>query len=89
MINEELQKVYQWLAANKLSIDTIKTKFMIFHNYQKNINNSIPIIKVNNQIIECVKNFNLLGININEHLQWKYHTDTICKKISFLKTLFI
>ena len=55
---------------------------MIFHNYQKNISNSIPIIKVNNQIIERVKNFNLLGININEHLQWKYHTDTICKKIS-------
>ena len=80
IINEELQKVYQWLSANKLSINTIKTKFMIFHNYQKNISNSIPIIKVNNQIIERVKKFNLLGININKHLQWKYHTDTICKK---------
>ena len=80
IINEELQKVYQWLSANKLSINTIKTKFMIFHNYQKNISNSIRIIKVNNQIIERVKKFNLLGININKHLQWKYHTDTICKK---------
>ena len=82
IINKELQNVYQWLSANKLSINTIKTKFMIFHNYQKNISNSIPLIKVNNQIIERVKNFNLLGININEHLQWKYHSDTICKKIS-------
>ena len=40
IINEELQNVYQWLSANKLSINTIKTKFMIFHNYQKNISNS-------------------------------------------------
>ena len=30
-INNELLKVSQWLAANKLSLNVGKTKFMVFH----------------------------------------------------------
>ena len=36
MINMELSKISDWLAVNKLSLNTTKTKFMLFHNYQKN-----------------------------------------------------
>ena len=31
VINNELLKVSQWLAANKLSLNVGKTKFMVFH----------------------------------------------------------
>ena len=31
VINNELTKVSQWLAANKLSINVTKTKYMVFH----------------------------------------------------------
>ena len=31
VINMELSKVSQWLAANKLSLNVAKTKFMVFH----------------------------------------------------------
>ena len=34
-INHELLKVSQWLAANKLSLNVGKTKFMVFHNRNK------------------------------------------------------
>ena len=34
MINMELSKISDWLAVNKLSLNTAKTKFMLFHNYQ-------------------------------------------------------
>ena len=37
--------------------------------------------------IECVSNFNLLGININEKLDWSRHVDMISSKIS--KTICI
>ena len=36
MINLELTKISDWLAVNKLSLNAAKTKFMLFHNYQKN-----------------------------------------------------
>ena len=35
VINNELSKVSQWLAANKLSINVTKTKYMVFHLHEK------------------------------------------------------
>ena len=35
MINLELNKISDWLAVNKLSLNAAKTKFMLFHNDQK------------------------------------------------------
>jgi hypothetical protein len=53
---------------------------MIFHLPQKVVN--IPKISMNNFHIEFVKEFNYLGIVIDQHLSWKPHTDLISKKIS-------
>ena len=38
-INKELRKVNDWLKANRLSLNTKKTKYMIFHNPQEDISN--------------------------------------------------
>ena len=38
LINSEPDKIADWLAMNKLSLNVQKTKFMIFHNRQKNYN---------------------------------------------------
>ena len=35
VINNELSKVFQWLSINRLSLNVMKTKFMIFHNKNK------------------------------------------------------
>ena len=62
MINMELSKICDWLAVNKLSLNTAKTKFMLFHNYQKTINqDDIPHLTINDTIIERVTEFNLGG----------------------------
>ena len=39
LINGELIKVNYWLVAMRLSLNISKTKYMIFHNSQKDINN--------------------------------------------------
>ena len=44
MINLELAKISDWLAVNKLSLNAAKTKFMMFHNYQKIIMKMINLI---------------------------------------------
>ena len=72
-LNDELHKVSEWLLVNRLSLNTDKTKCMIFHQCNKIV--EIPNVKINNVEIECVNNFNLLGININKNLNWKHHTD--------------
>ena len=70
-INNELAKVNDWLKINKLSLNIDKTKFMIFHNYQQQI--TVPNISIDNVAIECVPNFNFVGIHFNEHFSWKPH----------------
>ena len=34
LINSEITKISEWLSVNKLSLNAIKKKFVIFHNYQ-------------------------------------------------------
>ena len=34
--------MFEWLALNKLSLNISKTKYMIFHNRQKNIGPNLP-----------------------------------------------
>ena len=43
LINSELDKIADWLAVNKLSLNVQKTKLMIFHYRQRIITgNDIP-----------------------------------------------
>ena len=83
MINAELTKISDWLAVNKLSLNASKTKFMVFHSYQRTLaENDIPQLMINNTIIEKVNEFNFLGLTINEFLNWRPHSAKIVNKIS-------
>ena len=51
-LNNELHKVSTWLDANKLSINTKKTHFMVFHRSRMKTNDANVIMQQN--IIERV-----------------------------------
>jgi hypothetical protein len=57
-----------------------KTKCQIFHAPQKKI--IYPKLKIGENDIEYVDNFNFLGIILNKHLKWDSHIDRIGNKIS-------
>ena len=81
-INLELGNIQEWLNINRLSLNVQKTKFMIFHNYQRDVERFIPEIKINGQLVERVTEFNFLGLTIDEHLNWKSHTQKVSNKVS-------
>ena len=82
-MNKEIKKITDWLAVNKLSLNASKTKFMVFHYYQKVIaDKDVPQLKIGNIDIERVKEFNFLGLSINENLTWSSHAKKISNKIS-------
>ena len=76
-INNELTKISEWLKVNKLSLNTKKTKAMIFHMPQKQV--TTPTVKIDETSIEFV---NYLGITIDKHLSWQDHINSIANKIS-------
>ena len=66
-INYEITKLTDWLNVNKLSLNTKKTKLMIFHTPQKKFN--MPTIKINNT-------------ESDKHTKWDGHIKKIAIKIS-------
>ena len=79
-INRELEKVNIWLKLNKLSLNTQKTKLMLFHRKQKHLD-EINVV-INGIEIEHVPSFNFLGIMLDENLSWKSHIEMVGNKIS-------
>ena len=81
-INNDLSNIRERLDINKLSLNVNKTKYMIFHNYKRDIKSSISDVRINNQSIERVPEFNFLGLTIDEHLNWNAHIRNISNKIA-------
>ena len=81
-INAELKLITDWLSLNKLSLNAKKTKMMVFHHKQKIVNSNLLKLYINSKKIECVKEFNFLGIMLDENLNWKSHVQKISSKIA-------
>ena len=80
LLNAELSKISDWLAANKLSLNVSKTKLMIFHSDKKKV--LYPKLFINNSEIERVDSFNFLGLQLNHNLNWTKHINYISLKMS-------
>ena len=65
-ITSELEKVNTWLKLNKLSLNAQKTKLMVFHRKQKQVDEIN--VQINGTQIERVESFNFLGIMLDENL---------------------
>ena len=83
-MSNELSKLNKWLKANKLSLNTAKTEFMIIGSRQKlQTQNGQEInIFVEGKQINRVKNTKSLGLNFDGHLSWNKPVSEISKKIS-------
>ena len=79
-INNELSKISEWLIVNKLSLNASKTKIMVFNMPQKKV--VIPRLKLADNEMQSVDQFNFLGITLDKHLNWNAHTNKLFGKIS-------
>ena len=80
IINYELSKISIWLKADKLSLNVNKYKFMVFCTPQKNIR--LPTLHITRSELECLGEFNFLGITIDKYLNWENHINKLANKLS-------
>jgi hypothetical protein len=84
--NMELINIYNWLKANKLSLNLAKTSYIIVTNKKEPVKLNI---KIDNYDIQCVEKAKVLGIIIDEKLTFKLHVESIIAKLSmFNYTLY-
>ena len=84
LMNEELEKFNIWFKANKLSLNTDKTKFTLFHksSQSENLPLKLPDLTMNNIIIERKESLKFLGVLIDDTLSWKNHIKIIESKLA-------
>ena len=78
--NKELDLFYRWSVANRLSINTDKTCYMIFGN--RTIPEENRRINLNSAEIRQEFSICYLGVLIDDKLKFNAHIDSICTKIS-------
>ena len=79
LINYELEKVLNWLCANKLSLN-IKSNFVIFRPTQRKSPKEV-MLSINNQLLTQETSIRYLGVYIDYDISWKTHITNISKKI--------
>ena len=86
-VNKELKKVKLWLDSNKLALNVDKTNFVLFHSPRKKLSEYADL-KIGKQFIQRTLYVKFLGVMMDEHLTWKYHTTELCKKLSRTAGIF-
>ena len=83
-VNNELDKIKEWLKANKLSLNVKKTKYTFFH--KNSIKNDVPLklpaLKIANWEIERTNAIKFFGILLDENISWKNHIRSVEKKLA-------
>lgn len=82
-MNSDLEILSRYFAANLLSLNVSKTKYMVFHSPKKPIPPHDNVM-LNSCIIEEVKSFKYLGLILDSTLSWSDHINYIERKVSSL-----
>ena len=79
--NEQLIAIYEWLYCNKLSLNILKTHYMIFTQRNKKVSVNDISLYINKVSIERVYVTKFLGVQTDSQLNWKNHIEYTCKKL--------
>ena len=82
VMNHELKLASNWLKLNKLSLNTDKTKLVIFHSVKKKFDKNAVSIKINQHKLPIVESVKYLGMYLDEHLSWEFHINQLSFKLS-------
>ena len=80
-LNLDLRNLNKWLKANKISLNASKTELLVFRHPNKKITYDLKL-KINGKRLIPSKFVKYLGLIIDPHLNWRYHTDILASKLS-------
>ena len=81
IVNKDLALLFQWLCANRLSLNVAKTEFIVFRPPRKSLPDRIVLTLNNTKIFESYK-IKYLGLLMDTRLNWKAHIHELSKKLS-------
>ena len=76
-MQSEIDDLAEWSKANHMNINTNKTKEMLIGHSKKDFS---PTLQLDDNEIERVSVYKLLGLYVNDNFTWDDHVTFICAK---------
>ena len=80
-MNEDLRLIFQWLCANRLSLNVSKTEFIVFKPPRKSLPERFTL-KLNGKTLMESSKIKYLGVVMDDRLTWKHHFLELRKKLN-------
>ena len=81
-LNKDLAHLYDWLCANRLSLNAGKTEFIVFRPLvRKALHERLTLKLHHSKLFESPK-VKYLGLILDNKLSWKWHITELSKKLS-------
>ena len=77
--NNDLNAIAKWLKVNRLSLNVKKTHYMVFSNTKVKSDNAE--LKIEGETISEVSKTKLIGVIIDNRLNWQHHINHISCKV--------
>ena len=82
-MTKDLKGITSWLSANKLTLNVLKTDFILIGSRQRVAalegNVTLPL---NDAVLQQVHSLKCLGVNVDQNLTWDSHNASIRKKVT-------
>ena len=82
-LNQDLDNIYSWLRANRLTLNMTKTEFLLIGSRQRQSGLTVsPTLTINGVKDKQVTNTKSLGVIIDDTLDWSSHIEILIKKVA-------
>ena len=83
-MGKDLEKLKTcWIAANKLTLNIVKTEYMLVGSRQRiATQKEVLNLSVNEITLQQVQNAKCLGVTFDENLTWESHLTNVIRKVS-------
>ena len=82
-MTKDLKGITSWLSANKLTLNVLKTDFMLIGSRQRvaALEGNVTL-RLNDAVLQQVHSLKCLGVNVDQNLTWDSHIASIRKKVT-------
>lgn len=82
-LTAELERIYSWFVKTKLTMNSYKTKYVVFRSRRNNTDTNKINITLNNSRIQEVTSIKYVGVIFDRHVHWEEHIQNVCKKVAY------
>ncbi len=82
ILKQNLTLMHNWLKLNQYHLNVKKSKWNLIGTQQKPARPHYISLSINGELLEKVDEYKYLGMLFDKNLNWYFHIDKMCSKIS-------